>query len=212
MCYNVIGDTMKRVIIIIFCFYLTFITINTIIFYNGYMARSRQVFGFLISETKTSPIINDTFGEVEEVKLDNFLNWYSHKKGYDCIKLKIKTSKGSYKVCREMQDYIYIVNNVVYKDIYSISSFKIQNDKSNDFYNEVKLFLSNSEDSEEQNKYARIKRIEDNTFEYRTNCEFRKENECVLKNKQYLGEIFDSLKEKYSFELIEEPKIVSDQQ
>ena len=198
-----------RTIVIIFavCF-----IIFSIVFYNLYMVHSKKIWSFYFDEVKTSPILNEEFGEIKEVKMNNFLNWSSKKKGYTCIKMKITTDKGKYSICKvhSENEYKYIVNNKVYQDTYSIQYFNILNNKSEDFYKDLKeYFVNNLKTDQDRLKYSRLIKQDNNSFEFTTSCDYNEVDKCINKNKEYLDEIINSVGENYSYETIDEIRIIS---
>jgi len=193
-------------------FIALFLVVGSIIFYNLYMAHSKKIWSFYFDEVKSSPILNEEFGEIKEVKMNNFLNWYSKKKGYNCIKMKITTEKGTYKICKvnSEEEYIYIVNDKIYQDTYSMALFKINDDKTEEFKKDFdNYFVKELKTDQDKLKYSRLIKKEDNTFKFTTSCDYNNIDKCAEKNKEYLDEITSNVGKEYSYELLDEIKVLS---
>lgn len=198
-----------RTIVIIF---VVFFIISSIVFYNLYMVHSKKIWSLYFDEVKTSPILNEEFGEIKEVKMNNFLNWYSRKKGYNCIEMKITTEKGKYSICKVHSEgeYIYIINNKIYQDTYSMALFKINDDKTEGFKKDFdNYFVKELKTDQDKLKYSRLIKKEDNTFKFTTSCDYNNIDKCAEKNKEYLDEIISNVGKEYSYELLDEIKVLS---
>ncbi len=198
---------MKKTIIIIII--LMFLSAT---FYQVYMMRSKSVYGIWIEEVKQSPILNKKFGKIEEVKMNNFLSWSSKKKGYKCVKMQVITKEEKYNICKviSQEEYIYIVNDKIYEDIYSLSNFIILEDREVNFYDDFEnYFINNLRSDEERLKYSRLIKNNDNTFKYSTNCEYEQEDKCAEKNRKLLDEIIKSIGNNYSYSLTGEIEIIN---
>ena len=200
----------KTVFITIICVF-AFLVLWNIVFGIIYVKQTNKRLDFLFEETKKSSVLNKKFGEIEEVKLANYLFLYSNKKGYECVKFKIKTDKGKYSICNVMEEYLYIVDDEIYEEMYSVSTINVlEGDK---FYTELENYFINEIDQSDtikQSRFAMLTRTaEDNTFKYTNYCEYQKENKCNQKNIEYLDEIFKALGNKYSYEFVEDPQIIN---
>jgi hypothetical protein len=126
--------------------------------------------------------------------------------------MKITTDKGKYSICKvhSENEYKYIVNNKVYQDTYSIQYFNILNNKSEDFYKDLKeYFVNNLKTDQDRLKYSRLIKQDNNSFEFTTSCDYNEVDKCINKNKEYLDEIINSVGENYSYETIDEIRIIS---
>ena len=110
----------KVLIIIIVLFFL----VSTVGYYFMYMQRVNQTFYPIIDIMKDSLVIKDNFGEVKNVKYNNFLKWISNKNGEECVEVKLITKDNKkYNICvaldkdnhyKSITGYIY--NNQKYDE------------------------------------------------------------------------------------------------
>ena len=86
----------KVLIIIIVAFFIISLTG----YYFMYMQRVNQTFYPIIDIMKDSNVIKDNFGEVKNVKYNNFLKWISNKNGEECVEVKLITKDNKkYNIC-----------------------------------------------------------------------------------------------------------------
>ena len=110
----------KVLIIIIVLFFI----VSSIGYYFMYMQRVNQTFYPIIDIMKDSLVIKDNFGEVKNVKYNNFLKWISNKNGEECVEVKLITKDNKkYNICvaldkdnhyKSITGYIY--NNQKYEE------------------------------------------------------------------------------------------------
>ena len=111
----------KVLIIIIVSFFI----VSLFGYYFMYMQRVNQTFYPIINIMKDSLVIKENFGEVKNVKYNNFLKWISNKNGEECVEVKLITKDNKkYNICvaldknnnyKSITGYIY--NNQKYEEV-----------------------------------------------------------------------------------------------
>ena len=86
-----------------------------IILYNSYMSRVDKNFHHIKEIAQDSKVLKQELGTIKKIKYNNFMQWVSEIDNYKCLKLKIYTNKGTYKVCAIIDD----------KDIKTIDELKV---------------------------------------------------------------------------------------
>ena len=86
-----------------------------IILYNSYMSRVDKAFHHIKEIAQDSKVLRQELGTIKEIKYNNFMQWVSKIDNYKCLKLKIYTNKGTYKVCAVIDD----------KDVKTIANLKV---------------------------------------------------------------------------------------
>lgn len=101
----------KLIISIIMLWFIIF----GIIIYFSYMSRVDKTFYHIKEIAQDSKVLEHELGTIKKIKYDNFMQWVSEVDDYKCLKLRIYTNKGMYKVCAIIDD----------KDIKTIDDIKV---------------------------------------------------------------------------------------
>ena len=113
------------------------------IFYISARFRAYKILNPYIQETKNSIIINEKFGKVENVKINNILKYSTKKINHTCIEMKVIANNKKHDICTIAENKVqgYIINNRIYEEITSESYFEVNNN-NNDFKKDLKKYLN----------------------------------------------------------------------
>ena len=115
------SKNVKIKILIIPCIAVAFYAVMFGLIYLFYMIRDEQAFGQVKEDTKSSVVLNEKFGEVTDVKYDNFMAWISTKEKNECVKFKVYTKDNIYKVCtifKQFNDETHAIGFVIDNKVY----------------------------------------------------------------------------------------------
>jgi len=81
------------ILIVLFCY----------LFYKSYMDRVDATFSNVKDTVKSSTILKENYGEIKEVKYDNFMKWLNKEENYECLSMILVTTKGNYNICTKVR-------------------------------------------------------------------------------------------------------------
>lgn len=117
------SKSVKTKILVIPCIAIVFYLVMFGLFYGYYLVRDEKAFSSIREDTKKSLLLKEKFGDIKDVKYDNFMSGITTKDDYKCIKFKVYTEDNSYKVCTIFKDLDYggyaigyVINNKVYME------------------------------------------------------------------------------------------------